>query len=75
MVHSSRAVSDLNGSGSKHVENNHRRQAPIMLVRHCVGFNALKGRAAAPAWPGRGNDQIGGPVMLLGNDGRRTGMP
>jgi hypothetical protein len=46
-----------------------------MLVRHCVGFNALKGRAAAPAWPGRGNDQIGGPVMLLGNDGRRAGMP
>jgi hypothetical protein len=75
MVHSSGAVSDPNLPAPNMSKNNHRRQAPIMLVRHCVGFNALKGRAAAPAWPGRGNDQIGGPVMLLGNDGRRTGMP
>jgi hypothetical protein len=36
------AVLDLKGAGAKHVENDHRRQAPIMLI-------ASLGTAAPPA--------------------------
>jgi hypothetical protein len=47
----------------------------IVDKRRSCSSHPSEQRPRRHARPGPGNDQISGPVMLLGNDGRRTGVP